>query len=224
MKKEKDILKDHYDGTEKALGSHFSQEQVGRLITAIHTAYEGLAPQMPNIGGKENIFTEWLTFGVYYLALYQVLKAEGMQVEEVGRVIYDAFQAMADYPGWLLSIASWLKYGESYQRELKAAAEMTQLKRYDGDWVAAFIEGDGEGFDYGLDITECGICKFYRQKGAEELTPYLCLSDFVLSDALGRGLVRYQTLAEGHPVCDFRFKRGRATYVEPLRDGWPPQF
>lgn len=101
---------------------------------------------------------------------------------------------------------------------------MTQLRRYPGDWVADYLEGDGGEFDYGLDITECGICKFYHQQGADELAPYLCLSDYVLSDALGRGLVRCQTLAEGDPVCDFRFKRGRETYVEPLRDGWPPKF
>ena len=179
---------------------------------------------MPDIGGNENIFTEWLVFGVYYLVVYQVLKAQGMGVEEVGLVIYQAFQSMADYPSWLLSLVSRLKYGASYQRELRDAAEKTQLRRYPGDWVATYLEGDGEEFDYGLDITECGICKFYHQQGASELTPYLCLSDNVLSDALGRGLVRHNTLAEGDSVCDFRFKRGRETYVEPLRDGWPPKF
>jgi hypothetical protein len=179
---------------------------------------------MPYIGGEENIFTEWLIFGVYYLAVYQVLKAEGLLVEEVGKVIYDTFQAMANYPKWMLRLVGRLKYGEKYVRRLKAAAVQTQEQRYPGDWVATFIEGDREEFDYGLDIMDCGICKFYRAQGAEELTPYLCLSDYVVSNALDRGLVRYQTLAEGAEVCDFRFKRGRETFVNPLRDGWPPKF
>ena len=56
------------------------------------------------------------------------------------------------------------------------------------------------------------------------MAPYLCLSDFVVSDAFDRGLVRYKTLAEGAGVCDFRFKSGRETYVHPLRLGWPPTF
>jgi hypothetical protein len=107
---------------------------------------------------------------------------------------------------------------------LKEAAEKTQERRYPGDWVATFVEGDGEQFDYGLDVVECGICKFYRTQNAEELTPYMCLSDYILSDAFARGLVRYKTLAEGDDVCDFRFKKGRGSFVNPLRNGWPPIF
>jgi hypothetical protein len=224
MTRDPDILEDHFEGTEKALAMCFAQDRVVELMDAIRQANTALAPQMPYIGGGENLFTEWLTFGVYYLAVYQVLKAEGLQIEDVGRVIYDAFQSMADYPKWMLSLVSRLKYSEKYVRNLKAAAAITQERRYPGDWVATFIEGDGDEFDYGLDITECGICKFYRAQGAEELTPYMCLSDFVISNSLERGLVRYHTLAEGSDVCDFRFKRGRATYVSPLRDGWPPKF
>jgi hypothetical protein len=90
--------------------------------------------------------------------------------------------------------------------------------------VCTFVEGDGEAFDYGLDVTECGICKFYRAHGAGGLAPYMCLSDYVVSRAFGRGLVRYKTIAEGAEVCDFRYKQGRETFVYPLRDGWPPKF
>ena len=56
------------------------------------------------------------------------------------------------------------------------------------------------------------------------LTRYLCLTDYVSSEALGRGLVRNKTLAEGCAVCDFRFKQGRPSSLYPLRDGWPPKF
>jgi len=156
--------------------------------------------------------------------MYQVLKAEGQTVEEVGKVIYDTFEAMADYPKWLLRLVGSLKYNEKYVSQLKEAVAKTQELRYPGDWVATFIEGNGEGFDYGIDITECGIYKFYRAQGADELAPYLCLSDYVVSDAFERGLVRYKTLAEGAEVCDFRYKKGRETFVNPLREGWPPKF
>lgn len=32
------------------------------------------------------------------------------------------------------------------------------------------------------------------------------------------------SIAEGAEKCDFRFKKGRATFVYPLRKGWPPDF
>jgi hypothetical protein len=36
--------------------------------------------------------------------------------------------------------------------------------------------------------------------------------------------VRYHTIAEGDGKCDFRYKKGRETFVYPLRKGWPPKF
>ena len=222
--RDSDILHDHFQGTEKVLAARFGKRRASSLMKGIRQEYGALAPEMPYIGGEENMFTEWLTYGVYYLAVYRVLKAERHSVEEAGKVIFDTFQDMADYPKWLLRLVGSLKYNKQYLGQLKEATAKTQERRYTGDWVARFIEGDGEGFDYGIDITECGICKLYRAQGADELTPYLCLSDYVVSNAFDRGLVRYKTLAEGAEVCDFRYKKGRATFVNPLREGWPPKF
>ncbi|MBM4322459.1 MAG: hypothetical protein FJ115_02775 [Deltaproteobacteria bacterium] len=217
-------LGDHFDGTRKVLISRFGKERATQLIEAISKEYEILAPQMPYIGGEENMFTEWLIYGVYYLAVYRILKGQGQTSEEVGKVIYDAFKAMADHPKWLLRLIGGLKYNNRYVNRLREAVRETQKHRYPGDWVAEFIEGDGKTFDYGLDIKECGICKYYHAQGAGELAPYLCLSDCVVSEAFDRGLVRFKTLAEGTDVCDFRYKKGRETYVHPLRNGWPPRF
>jgi len=44
------------------------------------------------------------------------------------------------------------------------------------------------------------------------------------SCAFDRGLVRHKTIVEGAEVCHFRYKKGRETFVYPLRDEWPPQF
>jgi hypothetical protein len=224
MTKDSNILDDHFEGTEKILVTRFGKDRASLLIENIRQEYEILALEMPDIGGEENMFTEWLIYGVYYLAVYRVLTAEGQTVEEVGKAIYDTFKAMADYPRELIQLVGSFKYNQKYVSRLREAVEKTQERRYPGDWVATFVEGDGEEFDYGIDIVECGICKYYRSQGAEELTPYMCLSDFVVSDAFERGLVRYKTLAEGDDVCDFRYKKGRESYVHPLRNGWPPSF
>lgn len=222
--RDSDPLDDHFEGTEKVLVTRFGKGRTSGIMRKIRQEYAALTLEAPCIGGEENMFTEWLTYGVYYLAVYRVLEAEGQSVEEVGKVIFDTFQAMADYPKWLLCLVGSLKYDEQYMSWLKEAAAKTRERRYPGDCVATFIEGDGQEFDYGIDITECGICKFYRAQGAGELSPYLCLSDCVVSDAFDRGLVRYKTLAEGAEVCDFRYKKGRETFVNPLREGWPPKF
>jgi hypothetical protein len=224
LTRDSELLDDHVKGTEKALGTHVGTDRAARLVEDIRRQYGVLALEAPYIGGEENMFTEWLTYGVYYLAVYRVLHAEGQTVEQVGRVIYDTFSAMADYPKWLIRLVGRFRYTQAYVSKLREAAARTQERRYPGDWVATFVQGDGEAFEYGIDITECGICKFYCSQGAQELAPYMCLSDYVVSNAFNRGLVRYKTLAEGASVCDFRYKKGRETFVSPLRDGWPPQF
>jgi len=219
-----DPLDDHRDATVKVFARRYGSGQATELAAAVDAAYGELAADAPYIGGEDNVFSEWLSYGVYYLAVNRVLASHDEPLEVSGRVIYDIFEAQAEYPDWMLRAIGKLRYGRGYVKRLQAAVDGLGERRYGGNWVGTWVEGDGQEFDYGIDFTECGICKYYAAQGVPELAPYLCLSDEVGSRACGRGLVRYTTVAEGGSVCDFRFKWGRETYVAPLRDGWPPQF
>jgi hypothetical protein len=219
-----DPLRDVYKSTEKVLRAHFGKEHTAAIMAEIRATYASLTPSVPTIGGKDNMFTEWLTYGVYYLAVYRVLKPLGYSINQIGDVIYKTYEDMADYPKWFLRMVGRLKYGESYTSRLRSAIEDSQRGPYPGGWVGTFVKGDGREFDYGIDMTECGIWKFYVAHNAQELAPYMCLSDSVVSKAFDRGLVRHHTIAEGGDRCDFRYKKGRETFVAPLRNGWPPRF
>ena len=98
-----------------------------------------------------------------------------------------------------------------HTNKLKKQALASQERLYPDDWVWSFVQGDGEKFDWGPDNTECAVVKFFHAQGADELVPYMCRLDFAMSKAMGMGLVRTTTLAEGGTKCDFRFKRGRET-------------
>lgn len=224
MFKDSDPLSPFYEATRKVYRKRFGDDLSATLIIETKRAYENLRPEIPYIGGKENIFSEWLNYGAYYLGMYQALSAHGHQLDDIGRIIFETYETMADYPKWFLSIVGHFKYGKKYEEKLRRASAVSQKRKYPGDFVSYFIGGNNEEFDYGLDITECGICKLYAAYGAEKLSRYMCLSDFVVSKTFNRGLVRYKTIAEGAEKCDFRFKKGRKTFVYPLREGWPPLF
>ena len=224
LSKDSDPLDPVDKATHKVYQKHFSDDLSATLIIETKQAYEDILPEIPYIGGNDNIFSEWLNYGAYYLGMYQALSQHGHQLDEIGKMIFETYETMADYPKWLLSVVGHFKYGKKYEVTLKQTAELSQQRRYAGDFVSYFIEGDNEEFDYGLDITECGICKLYAAFGADNLSRYMCLSDYVVSKAFNRGLVRYKTVAEGSDKCDFRFKKGRKSFVYPLREGWPPQF
>ena len=224
MFKDSDPLSPFFEATQKVFLARFGDDLSATLIMETKQAYEDICPKIPYTGGKENMFTEWLNYGAYYLAMYQALSARGHNIDDVGTLIFETYKVMADYPKWFLSIVGRFKYGKKYEEKLEDAAAASQQRKYPEDFVSSFIEGDGENFDYGLDITECGICKIYSAHGAEKLSRYMCLSDYIVSKAFNRGLVRYNTIAEGAEKCDFRYKKGRETFVYPLRKGWPPNF
>ncbi|MBN1662061.1 MAG: L-2-amino-thiazoline-4-carboxylic acid hydrolase [Deltaproteobacteria bacterium] len=219
-----DPLDSFYKSTRKVLSARLGERRADDMMRNIRNEYAGLVPSVPDIGGKQSMFTEWLDYGVYYLAVYRVLKRDGYPIDQAGELIFRTYETMADYPKGFLNLVGRLKYGNRYVSRLRQEAGASRQRRYPAGWVAEFIDGDGREFDYGLNITECGICKFYKAHNAMELAPYMCLSDYVVSRAFDRGLVRQYTIAEGHDHCDFRYKTGRETFVYPLRKGWPPQF
>ena len=73
--------------------------------------------------------------------------------------------------------------------------------------------GEEDDFDLGVNYLKCGNHSFAIKHGGEEFAPFICMSDIALSDALGWGLIRTQTLADGCNYCDFRFKKGAATQI-----------
>ncbi len=106
-----------------------------------------------------------------------------------------------------------MNFSRYYLNRLRKRAIESHQREYPDGYVYDFIEGDGKTFDYGVDYIECASCKFLARQGASELAPYLCPVDILYSEALGWGLMRTQTLAEGDSKCDFRFKKGGPTNV-----------
>jgi hypothetical protein len=221
-RKEK-LLKD-FDKTAKRLRevlvSYYGDDLTDTIIRETRQEYECLIPELPYIGGKKNLLTRNLIGSAQALALYRVLKKHGNTVEEAGKIIYEVVEAqIGAYSKLLRRLLGRLRFTRLFVKILKNLAAESQKRRFPRDWVCTFVEGDGKEFDYGIDYTGCGICKFFHAQGADEFAPFLCLLDFPMSKASGSGLVRTMTIAEGAEKCDFRFKRGRE-----VKQGWPPEF
>jgi hypothetical protein len=180
--------------------------------------FEKLIPELPYIGGRRNSLTGNLVSSASALAFYRVMKRHGKTVEETGEFLYRMTEAWINrYPRFVRRLMGLYYTSRLNQRRSRQKAVASQERRYAGDWVREHVEGDGDTFDWGVDYTECGIVKFLHGQAVDELAPYLCLLDYALFGALGIGLKRTQTLAEGGERCDFRFrKRGE------MVSGWPP--
>jgi hypothetical protein len=214
------LLRD-YDRASNILGpvltAYYGVEFASTIRKEARQEFEALIPQLPYIGGKKNRHTRSVIGTSYGLALYRAMMAHGKPVAEIGAVHYSFCKAvLASQPlpsklgFWLLRILLSAQPGKSlFKAVLKRKARVTQERRIPGNVFGYYVEGQGDEFDCGVDITECPIADFFRAQGAGEFAPYVCLYDFPASELWGTGLVRTMTLAEGAEKCDDRFRLGK---------------
>ena len=201
----------------KFIAQAYGKDVAGVVVTETLQRFEALLPEIPYIGGSENILTENLYLSAAMLAMYQSLKARGKSVEEVAGLIYRGTASL--YSGFpfqlLLRFQGRQLLTQKRIDQRKRAAMISQKRLYPDDWVFEIVEGDGQTFEFGVDYTECGIVKYLTREGAPELAPYLCWLDYPMCKSMRVKLVRTETIAQGCERCNFRFSRGPAVDIVP---------
>jgi len=204
---------------EGVLWQYFDHTQTDRLLEETRTGFEDLLSQLPYIGGEANVFTATLIRAAWSLPLFQSLEREGLSFREIVRIGYDHKERDVESksPEKKRKVKEFYFTPEMRALEIKRAEE-TQSGKYPGDFVSRFVEGDGDRFDFGIDFTECAIYNFFEPRGGLKYVPIFCLGDYAAYRSFGIGFKRTQTIANGAPWCDFRFKKGGDT-----PRGWPPE-
>ena len=202
------------------VGSSYGSDFADTLYREVRQEYEVLIPQIPRVGGfTAGPLNTFLIISAQELAVYKVMKKYGKTAGEAWEICHEALrlrmERFSKIKRWLLAR---LMYSSFVKRRVKKRAEEGQQLRF-GDFEVRYVIGDGKNFDFGVDYVECGIYKFMQAQGAEEFAPYVCMSDIALSDALGWGLIRTETLADGCERCDFRFKKGGKTQISSRTPG-----
>ena len=215
VKKKRTILRQFDAATtivKDILIAKFGEEKFKELTTEARNDFESLLPQIPYVGGKDSRLTEYLVSATILLPLLRVFEKEGLSFDEIGKLTYEIFEVFYKVLPQTDDI-----FSEEYINQEKENAKNSKLRKYPGDWVYDFVEGDDKTFTWGVDFSECGVHKFYKSQGLEHLMPIVCIADFAMARAYGYGLTRTQTRAHGAPICDFRY----------IKDGsipraWPP--
>lgn len=214
-----DLLKEFLQfnaGAQTCLISRYGPEAAQSIAQEAEKKFRNLIPYIPFVGGAENPNTPFLIQAGWHIAFYKAMQAHGKTALAAGKITYNLVEAdWARVPpdegrrrGALMFCGQELEKRRDYCRG-------TQQRRYPGDWLATFIPGDGQTFDFGYDYYECGALKFFQSQGAAAMTPFFCIADFPRSRALGTGLVRTRTLAFGDDRCNFRYRQGR-----PVNQDW----
>ena len=215
-RKEK-LLKD-FDSTSvfmtPSLGARYGKEFAGTLHRDIRQEYEKLIPEIPFIKGpRARMLNSFLLITAQELAAYKAMENHGKPPREAWELCHEALRfRMAEIPKW----KRWLMRRFMFSRlvrKIVARRARRQQKDLMGDFEIEYLISEGDEFDFGVNYLQCGNYTFVKRHGGEKFAPYVCMSDIVLSEAMGWSLIRTQTLADGCAHCDFRFKKGAATQI-----------
>ena len=206
--------------SDAALTDRFGSADAARARREMVEEFRRLLPLVPDLGGRENPMASALAGAPRALAVYRVVCAHGGDAQDAGELLHRSFRGeLGRVPGALRRWMGGYVFSRRFRRRKGKGALRSQARRYPADWVFEMVEGDGEPFDYGYDIIECGVVKYLHAHDADDLTPYLCDLDMVQADMLGYRLDRTKTLAWGCDRCDFRYSRPGQTSAP-----WPPVF
>ncbi len=191
---------------------NFGETKFNEFSAEARKVYESLLPQIPYVGSKENPLTENLTNAALLIPIFRFFEKQGLNFDEIGKLAYEMYETF-----YKVMLPTNDIFSEEYLNQLRERAKNSKLRKYPGDWVFNFIEGDGKTFTWGVDYSECGVHKFYKSQGLEHLMPIVCIADYAMARAYGYGLARTQTIGNGAPLCDFRYIKDGSS-----PSGWPP--
>lgn len=184
------------------------------LHSEIRREYEILIPEIPYIKGpRGRALNTFLLITAQELAAWKAMNGQGKSAAEAWELCHLAIRAKAErIPRWKRLMWRRLMFSKLVRR-IFARREKQGQTLHLGDFEVQYLLGDGDEFDLGVNYLQCGNHRFVMEHGGEEFAPYVCMSDIALSDAMGWGLIRTQSLADGCDRCDFRFKSGAPTRI-----------
>ena len=198
----------------KFVATKYSEKFASDLQTDIHAEYKKLISDIPYIKGNRAKFLNlFLIITAQELAVYKAMKKHGKSASEAWELCHHTIKKqMQTFPKWKRWFFRYIMFS-AFVKKIIAKREKNHQKGNFGDFNIEYIIGKNENFDIGVNYHGCGNYNFVMKHGGAEFAPFICMSDIALSDALGWGLTRTQTLADGCSYCDFRFKKGAPTNI-----------
>lgn len=165
--------------------------------------FEDMLPGMAYTDKPEHPFAAALFIPCINLSIYLALKKRGVDVHDFGVSLLNGL-ALAPSP----KPAGEATSPEERVSKLVALGEESQRNAAPGEDVFEAFAGDGESFDFGINIQSCAICHHFANYDAMDLVPYMCAADDLVSEKQATGLSRTGTIALGASQCDFRYRTG----------------
>ncbi|HEY0014682.1 MAG TPA: L-2-amino-thiazoline-4-carboxylic acid hydrolase [Longimicrobium sp.] len=150
-------------------------------------------------------------------ALYGALLESGAGRDEAGRMISEINWALLG-PSTALSFSLSRLRSRDLRTRVQWVIDLLFATVFTAPFRRVVHRAKGE---VAFDVTRCPLAEYFAAQGTPELTRHAaCSLDYHMAAQWGVTLRRTQTIAEGHPACDFRFlpnPRSLPTLPTPLQ-------
>lgn len=186
---------------------------IAAIRQEVMAEFEIVLTQMPYVGGDASRMSDFFMRLLGFMAISRVLRRRGVAPSVIGEIERDTYQAQLLTAPETERLAAGQHFmspeNQALMREQAAnSVTVEHQTAYPGDFAYDFVEpGPGDKFEFGVNYTACGFCKFAASHGDKEILPNICGLDFVAYASRGIRLERTQTLAGGADHCNFRFSR-----------------
>ncbi|MFC1532752.1 L-2-amino-thiazoline-4-carboxylic acid hydrolase [Thermodesulfobacteriota bacterium] len=191
---------------------HYGDDLAIQITEQTRIKYEGLLPDTPHFDGSVNIFNWAMRENVLIVAFYKSMKANGSAAEDVIRIL---FQVSEDSHKSIPTVIRWLArkfiFGRIFFWIVKRSAD--KVRNHPEGWKINYKKGDGKTNDWYFECHECGVIKYYKKHGAEELALYCNYIDYIQSHTLGMGMQNPRNIGQGDEKCCEYMKEGRKTLL-----------
>lgn len=143
-----------------------------------------------------------------YGALYSAATEEGIASETAGRWV-EEIQWELFGPLIRLHFALSRLRSRHRQTRVRWIVDLMFALLFTAPFERTIVPSERDvAFDIvAFDVTVCPLAEYFREQGMPELTRHAaCSLDYRMAEVWGVRLERARTIAEGHPLCDFRFR------------------
>ena len=214
----KDKLLEDYDSISALMRASLVARYGGDFANTLHKEarqqYEELIPEIPYISGpRARMLNTFLLISAQELAVFRAMDKHGKPPGEAWELCHKALRLkLVKFPRWKRRLMRRFMFSRFVRKIMARRVRQKQKARF-GDFEMEYLIGEGDDYDFGVNYLQCGNYEFVKTHGGKDFAPYVCMSDIALGQAMGWGLRRTQTLADGCPHCDFRFKDGAPTQI-----------
>ena len=210
------LKKAHFLGYRKSfyiMLKHYYPERYKSLYHQTEKRFEEISKDVSFAATSKNPMDKRLDFCAFFLGLIQVLEKNGESYPKIKAI---AIGIAEDHVRPKNRIQAYVKklpvklIGTAPGKFLVGKLNRKiQTKGHKDGFKAHIVTDEREtfGLGYGINISECGICKLFLKHGASQYSPILCEVDKITTRLAGLEMIRTGTIATGADICDFRYRK-----------------